>query len=226
MDLTIVLSAAVTLVSATVSATLVYVFGVRSTRKGKLYDVKLETYSNATGSMQEAMMSIETNMRLLAILATPDKVTPTGVVRLIEELSKLGDIEGLSQMMDSRIMLETIQAGNAKDFLERYLMRAMILSNKRMVDHLSKLNSLYARIKIIGPSSEVAHSLEDAQEEIKNGGRSVVRLAEGLSPELSGVTDDLGEGKVYSTSEEWRTCAIEALVELTDSMVRDLRGTL
>ena len=226
MDLTIALSAAITFASAAVSATLVYVFGIRSTRKGKLYDVKLQAYSDATNSMMEAIMSIETNMKLLALLATPDKVTPTGVVRLFEELSKLGDVEGLSQLMTEPLTMEAIKNAEATDFLKRHLTRAMILSNQRMVDHLLKLNSLSVRIKIIGPSPELEKNIEDAHREIMNGQRSAVRFAEVVRPEVSKVPDNLGEGKIYPTPEEWHEGAFKMLDALTDSMVRDLKGTL
>ncbi len=224
MDWTILISAVITVSSAVVSATLVYVFGVRSTRKGKLYDVKLEAYSSVADSMLETTMSIETNMRLLAIVATPNKTTPAGAARILEELVKLGDIESLSQMADPQTT-EAIQSGDTK-VLGRYLMRAMILSNRRMADHLMKLNSLYARIDIIGPSPEIERCIKAAQVEIRNGQRTVVRYSEGLRPEMTEVPDEFGEGKIYSTPEEWRTSASKAIEAMIDSMVRDLKDTL
>lgn len=226
MDIVPLVAAGISVVSAAISAMLVYVFAVRSTRKSKLFDAKLEAYSTFAGAFQKELETFEQTLALLG-LNDPQKATRLDVVQLGAELIKMGDTESNERMtQDYEKGGNTLASESCRKTYRDYLNRAGVNCNRKLIEGMRELNLIAARIRIIGPSAEVASEISRAVEEMIRGGDLISTVLARKTQDQKAESNGVGEGLTPSESSHWTEQTNDAYMRVVDAMYEDLKGTL
>ena len=113
------------------AAFITYVFLVRTTRKGKLFDAKLKAYGDVLGHFQEILISIDNLSTLQDYDASDGDSFLPNAINLASELSALGDIDTLTTISDQKEIAESLKEKGPQVFIEELRSRAIILNGHK-----------------------------------------------------------------------------------------------
>ena len=214
-------------VVAVLAAGFTYLFSVRTTRKGKLYDAKMKAYGEVVGLFQEVLIGLDNLSKLQEVNASDTEAFMPNLINLTSELSGLGDSETLNAFVDPERLAKTIKQKGEAQFIENLRSRASILNSRSIADNMKGVRFRAGQLALVKPSDSVKEGLNRVSATIASGGQTIFLQAidkyPGFSDEIE-MPPNLREGAL--TPEKWREQVGEAIGSLVKAMISDLEKTL
>jgi len=215
--------------AAVIAAGVTYYFSVRTTKKGKLFDAKLEVYSDILGHYQQALDDLDSisNMQDQAKMDLDDEGVVANIMMLSTELTGLGDLESLLLLSDPKRFAESLKDEGAEPLIQKLQLRAMTLFSARFVKNILEVKFRQGRLALVKPNERVMKALGGVDKTTTSGAYVVLGKVVKSNPELfSQIVFPKEIEKVKAEPRERAKEIRDSLTELASAMRKDLGETI
>lgn len=209
------------------AAVITYLFSVRTTRKGELYDAKMKAYGEVVGLYQEVFVGLDNLANLQEVDASDKDALLPNLINLASELSGLGDTDTLSSFTDTGKTSKSIKRLGEKQFVESLRSRASILNSRNIADSMKEVRFRAGQLALVRPSDSVKEGLNRVNASIAMGGQIIFLRAVDMNRKVFEdieIPQRMKDSAV--TPDKWREQVTGAIGGLVNAMISDLDATL
>lgn len=172
--------------AAVIAAGITYYFSVRTTKKGKLFDAKLEVYSEILGHYQQALDDLDSisNLQDQAKLDLDDEGIVANILMLSTELTGLADTESLMLLSDPKRFAESLKEDGAEPLIQKLQLRAMTLFSTRFVKNILEVKFRQGKLTLVNPNERVIKALDGVEKTTVRGAYVILGKVVKDNPEL------------------------------------------
>lgn len=223
---------ALSIVIASVASSITYLYSLRVSKKGKLWDARFRLYGEYIGEYQEALGSIERIIELQELdlsekALSDESCAVRSMMTLLSELSYAGDAEIVSLVSDPEVFVRAVNEKGECQFMENLRNRAILLHNEAILRHFANLRLKAGHLAFVTDTQVIADGIKKVNEVLAAGLGTMVANVANRFPELFTATDWGNElRKMGKNKEEWAKEVGVVLNALLTDMKAELQKTL